>query len=57
MSNRYETYQTVFLSESLGLIPWGGHRYWGTGQFVLEYGHVAYRNKADDACNNMVANI
>ena len=25
--------------------------------FLLEYGHVAYQIKADDACSNMVATI
>ena len=29
----------------------------GQNQSFLEYGHVAYQIKADDACTNMVANI
>ena len=58
-SNRYETYQTGFQFEGLGLSLLGGLRGWGQGQnqTFSEYGHVAYQIKADDAGSNMVANI
>ena len=39
--------------------PLGGLRGLGGGQnsTFLEYNHVAYKIKADDACSNMVAKI
>ena len=43
----------------MGPNPWDGLRGWGRGQneTFSEYGHVAYQIKAEDAGNNMVANI
>ena len=33
--------------------PWG----WVQNSTFLEYGHVAYQIKGNDACSSMVANI
>ena len=54
-SNRYETYQTGFQCKGLGLSPLGALR--GGAKAKSEYGHVAYKIKADNAGSNMVANI
>ena len=43
----------------MGLIPWVGLKVCTKAKIklFLEYGHVAYQIKADDACRYMVANI
>ena len=55
--NKYETYQTGFNFESLGLAPLGGLRGRGRGKksTFLEYGHAAYKIKEDGVCSIIVA--
>ena len=57
--NKYETYQTGFKFESLGLAPLGGLRGRGRGKksTFSEYGHAAYKIKEGGVCSIIVAHI